>query len=62
MRAEMRRRLVSLNPKSSARMANRLIEASDRNFWSPDEATRAALHAASDEIEDALEGITAVAA
>ena len=37
--------------------SNRLIEASERNFWQPDAATLAALHAASDEIEDQLEGI-----
>ena len=60
--AEMRNRLASLNPKSSARVANRLIEASDRKFWNPDDATLAALHAASDELEDRLEGVTAVAA
>ncbi len=60
--AEMRDRLATLNPKASARVANRLIEASDRNFWAPDEATLAALHAASDELEDRLEGVTAVAA
>ena len=58
----MRERLAALNPKSSARVANRLIEASDRNFWTPDAATLAALHAASDELEDRLEGVTAVAA
>ena len=58
----MRERLATLNPKSSARVANRLIEASDRQFWAPDAATLAALHAASDELEDRLEGVTAVAA
>lgn len=60
--ADMRERLAALNPKASARVANRLIEASDRHFWSPDAATLAALHAASDELEDRLEGVTAVAA
>ncbi|HEX8389499.1 MAG TPA: magnesium chelatase subunit H [Sphingomonas sp.] len=60
--AEMRERLAGLNPKASARVANRLIEASDRRFWEPDAATLAALHAASDELEDRLEGVTAVAA
>ncbi|WP_374942207.1 magnesium chelatase subunit H [Sphingomonas sp.] len=58
----MRERLATLNPKSSARVANRLIEASERKFWTPDEATLAALHAASDDLEDRLEGIVAVAA
>ena len=62
LNAEMRERLASLNPKASARVANRLIEASDRKFWSPDAATLAALHTASDELEDRLEGVTAVAA
>jgi magnesium chelatase subunit H len=54
---EMRRRLASLNPKASARMANRLLEASDRAFWAPDDATLAALQDAADELEDRLEGI-----
>ena len=60
--AEMRERIAALNPKAAARVANRLIEASDRNYWTPDAATLAALHAASDELEDRLEGIVAVAA
>lgn len=60
--AAMRERLATLNPKAAARVANRLIEASDRNYWHPDEATLAALHAASDELEDRLEGVVAVAA
>ena len=60
--AEMRERIAALNPKAAARVANRLIEASDRNYWQPDAATLAALHAASDELEDRLEGIVAVAA
>jgi magnesium chelatase subunit H len=55
----MRDRLATLNPKSTARMASRLLEASDRKFWSPDAETLAALHAASDAIEDRLEGIAA---
>jgi len=60
--AEMRERIAALNPRAAARVANRLIEASERNYWQPDEATLAALHAASDELEDRLEGIVAVAA
>jgi magnesium chelatase subunit H len=56
---EMRRRLASLNPKASARMANRLLEAHDRNYWQPDAATLAALQDAADELEDRLEGIAA---
>jgi magnesium chelatase subunit H len=55
----MRDRLTALNPKASMRVANRLIEASDRKYWSPDPETLAALHAATDAIEDRLEGIAA---
>ncbi len=53
----MRRRLAELNPKSSARVANRLLEACDRQLWEPDAATLAALRDASDELEDRLEGV-----
>ncbi len=56
---EMRRRLAELNPKASARMANRLLEAGDRDFWRPDAETLAALQDAADELEDRLEGIVA---
>ncbi|MDP3494014.1 MAG: magnesium chelatase subunit H, partial [Hyphomonadaceae bacterium] len=52
----MRRRLATLNPKASARMANRLLEAHDRKYWRPDAATLNALRNASDELEDQLEG------
>jgi magnesium chelatase subunit H len=55
----MRRRLAGLNPQASARMANRLIEASDRSYWAPDAATLAALQGAADELEDRMEGIAA---
>ncbi|MEM6489293.1 MAG: magnesium chelatase subunit H [Pseudomonadota bacterium] len=53
----MRRRLSSLNPQASARLAQRLIEAQERAYWDPDDGTLAALQAASDELEDRLEGI-----
>ena len=53
----MRTRLADLNPAASARMANRLLEASDRAFWSPDAATLAALQGAADALEDRLEGV-----
>ena len=55
----MRRRLAELNPQASVRMAERLIEAGERNYWQPDAATMAALRAAADELEDRLEGIAA---
>jgi magnesium chelatase subunit H len=55
----MRKRLAALNPQASARMANRLLEASDRNYWKPDPETLAALQGAANELEDRLEGIAA---
>ena len=55
----MRRRLSALNPTASARMAHRLIEAHDRDYWRPDAATLAALHAAGEELDDRMEGIAA---
>ncbi len=58
---EMRRRLADLNPQASARMANRLLEAFERDYWQPDEATLAALQAGADELEDRLEGLTMAA-
>ncbi len=39
----MRQRLATLNPAATARVANRLIEAHERNYWQPDEETLAAL-------------------
>ncbi|MEM8980282.1 MAG: cobaltochelatase subunit CobN [Pseudomonadota bacterium] len=56
---EMRQRLADLNPQASVRMANRLLEASDRNYWTPDDETLAALQDAADALEDQLEGIPA---
>ena len=56
---EMRERLSALNPKSSARVANRLLEACDRELWQPDDETLAALQAASNDLEDRLEGVVA---
>lgn len=55
----MRKRLADLNPTASSRMANRLLEASDRNYWAPDADTLAALQDAADALEDKLEGIAA---
>ena len=54
---QMRERLAKLNPTASAKVANRLIEASERKYWKPDETMLAALRAAGDELEDRLEGI-----
>jgi len=55
---EMRRRMAELNPQASARMANRLLEAFERDYWHPDDETLAALQAGADELEDTLEGLT----
>jgi magnesium chelatase subunit H len=54
---KMRERLAQLNPTASARMANRLMEASNRNYWQPDDEMRAAMKQASEELEDRLEGV-----
>ncbi len=53
----MRHRLADLNPVASAKIANRLIEAHERTYWTPDPATLDALRRAGDELEDRLEGI-----
>lgn len=53
----MRNRLAALNPTASARVANRLMEAHDRGYWSPNAETLAALRGAQEELEDRLEGI-----
>ena len=43
---EMRARLAKLNPTASAKVANRLLEASERKYWQPDEEMLAALASA----------------
>jgi magnesium chelatase subunit H len=59
--AELRARMAELNTVATSRLAKRLLEASERNYWTPDEATLRALHAASDELEDRLEGVPTAA-
>jgi magnesium chelatase subunit H len=54
---EMRERLARLNPSASARVASRLLEASDRQYWQPDQNTLDAMRRAGEELEDRLEGI-----
>ena len=56
---EMRRRLAQLNPTASARMASRLLEAQERNYWQPTPEMLEALRECSDELEDNLEGLEA---
>ena len=53
----MRERLAALNPAASAKIANRLIEAHERNYWSPDEAMLEILRKAGESLEDRLEGV-----
>jgi magnesium chelatase subunit H len=55
----MRDRLARLNPEASSRMASKLLEASDRNYWQPSPETLSALQRAADELEDRMEGIAA---
>lgn len=56
---DMRERLAALNPQASVRLASRLLEASDRDYWQPDEQTLNDLQDAADALEDRLEGIAA---
>ncbi len=53
----MRDRLAALNPAASAKVANRLLEAQERNYWTPDPEVLEALRNAGAELEDRLEGI-----
>ncbi len=53
----MRERMSQLNPHASSKLANRLIEAVERNYWTADEATLKALRNAGEELEDRVEGI-----
>ncbi|MDO9709230.1 magnesium chelatase subunit H [Paracraurococcus lichenis] len=58
---EMRDRMAKLNPTASAKIANRLIEAQERNYWSPDANMLDRLRRAGEELEDRLEGVSAAA-
>ncbi len=57
MDQDMRDRLASLNPNASAKLTGRLLEASDRQYWRPDEKTLQALQEANDLFEDRVEGL-----
>jgi magnesium chelatase subunit H len=59
---DMRARLAKLNPTASTRLASRLLEAQDRQYWTPDAETLEALRRAGDELEDRLEGLDVEAA
>lgn len=58
----MRRRLADLNPASAARVAARLMEAHERDYWQPDDETLEGLQQAGEELEDRLEGLVTEAA
>jgi cobalamin biosynthesis Mg chelatase CobN len=53
----MRERLATAQPTASARVANRLLEAIERQYWQPDDKTLEALRRAGEELEDRLEGV-----
>jgi|694.fasta_scaffold21582_7 magnesium chelatase subunit H len=58
----MRDRLAQLNPAASAKVANRLLEASERQYWTPDAELLEALRRAGEEFEDRIEGVATGAA
>jgi magnesium chelatase subunit H len=53
----MRDRLAKLNPTASAKVASRLLEACERQYWKPDAQVLADLRRAGEELEDRLEGV-----
>ena len=53
----MRNKLADLNPTASVKLANRLIEAQERNYWTPSDSMLAAIQQASESLEDRLEGV-----
>jgi len=53
----MRNRLAELNPTASVKLANRLLEAQERKYWSPSEEILEALREAGADLEDRLEHI-----
>ncbi|MBI1391967.1 MAG: magnesium chelatase subunit H [Alphaproteobacteria bacterium] len=56
---KLRDRLAELNPKACMRVANRLLEACDRDLWKPSPDTLEALRRAGEDLEDRLEGVYA---
>ncbi len=56
---EMRERIAALNPTASAKVANRLLEAHERRYWTPEPSVLEALRRAGEELEDRLEGVDA---
>lgn len=54
----MRDRLAKLNPGAAVKVAQRLLEAQERQYWNPDEASLDALRRAGEDLEDWLEGVS----
>ena len=54
---QMRNRLAELNPTASSKVANRLLEASERQYWKPSAQDLAKLRQFAEELEDRLEGV-----
>ncbi len=54
---QMRDRMAQLNPAACAKIANRLLEAHTRHYWTPDEEMLEALRQAGEDLEDRVEGI-----
>ena len=57
MDPDMRSRLADLNPTASAKVVNRLLEASRREYWKPNEQILSVLEKAGQDLEDKIEGI-----
>ena len=55
----MRERLAELNPNASLKLAERLMEATERNYWTPAAEELDALRDACEALEDRVEGIDA---
>jgi magnesium chelatase subunit H len=58
MDPDMQSRLADLNPTASAKVVNRLLEASRRKYWKPTEQILSVLEKAGQDLEDKIEGIT----
>jgi magnesium chelatase subunit H len=54
----MCKRLAELNPSASVKVAQRLLEAQERQYWNPNESTLNALRQAGEDLEDWLEGVS----
>ncbi len=58
----MRKRLAALNPTAALKVTHRLLEAHERQYWTPDQQSLDALQRAGEDLEDWLEGVSEEAA